>query len=518
MKQKKTIAETTPGPSYLVNLPMEIHFQIRDHLLRDPYTHISQLRILRLVCQLFDIIWSPVVLSNILLFSRYQTHHDRAKYLRSLVHRKGNTLSCATITLQNWDCLDTDIDCFLWDMKDYIWQIEAPMLYGMVPLVVPFRILASPAMWLGKFLLGPRECFTKALDCIQSRFYASLLPRKAQFAHIRCVKMTVTRNQSRWTVYRSTRILSALPQLTELDLNIDLSVNLEHIAQCLKHVTSLRTFRLIMWPTDLLESKPRISCLRYFMARNPYLTCFALLPRHYGGRYDLSELFLDIPPDKPLKLDHISLNGDCTNYQALIPHVQALSSFEFSGFATNDNLRLFIADFTKAKIFPPTITVEYLNLCTGVLFTYLIIHPGIINLSFLALPYPSDYIADTDRLCSILVQHSKTLRSLKLPSSVLAGALRVSSIEMSLLRCANLREIVLRRYHSEPMGWISNTPEIYVDIGDEKQIFPIIAHLSPLLTVGLTDILTFRVSIKYCRTSDNALVRDLAGRLFFFEE
>ncbi|KAM6501865.1 hypothetical protein JOM56_001842, partial [Amanita muscaria] len=516
MKQNKPIAETTP--SYLVNLPMEIHFQIRDHLSRDPYTHISQLRILRLVCQLFDIIWSPVVLNNIVLFSRYQTHHDRAKYLRSLVHGKGNTLSCTTITLQNWDCLDTDIDRFLWDMKYYLWEIEAPILYGMVWLVVPFRILASPAVWLGKFLLGPRERFRKTLGYIQSRFYASLLSRKAQLAHIRCVKMTVTANQSRWTVYRSTRILSALPQLTELDLYIHLSVNLEHISQCLKDVTSLRTFRLIMWPTDLLESKPRISCLRYFMARNPYLTRFALIPRHYGGLYDLSELFLDIPPNKPLKLDHISLNGNCTNYQALIPHVQALSSFEFSGFTANGYVKLFIADFTKAKIFPPTITVEYMNHCTGVLFTYLRSHPGIISLSFLTVAYSSDYIADADRLCSILVQHSKTLRSLKMPSSVLAGALGVSSIETSLLRCANLREIVLRKYHVEPMSCIPNGQEKYVDIGDEKQVLPIIAHLYPLLTVGFTNILVFRASIEYCRTSDNALVRDLAGKLFFLEE
>ncbi|KIL65340.1 hypothetical protein M378DRAFT_24132 [Amanita muscaria Koide BX008] len=497
MKHNKPIAN-------LVNLPMEIHFHIRNHLLRDPYTHTSQLRILRLVCQLFDIIWSPLVFNNILLFRRSQTHHDRVKYLRSLV--RGKALSCTTLTLQNWDCIDTDMDWFLWNMK-FTWEIGAAMEDVGLRLEVPFLILASPAMWLGKFLLGPRKCFTKALDCIRSRFYASLLPHTAQFAHIRCVKMTVTEIQSRWAVYRSTRILSALPQLTELELNINPDVNWEHIAQCLNNVTSLRTFRLIIWPyKDRVLMNPRhsrISRLQSFIARNPYLTRLVLVSVLGCGYCDLSELFLDIPSNKPLKLDHISLQG-CTNHQALIPHLQALSSFEFSGSSSV----LFLADLMKAKIFPPTITVEYLDLGTSFLFEYLRSHPGIISLSFLRFAYcPRDYI--NDRLSSILVQHSKTLRSLKMPSVVLADALRVSSIEMSFLRCTNLREIVLIKDYPE---------ETNADIRYEKQVFPIIARLDPLLTVGFTDILDFRASIDYCRTSDNPLVRDLAGRLFFVEE
>lgn len=455
------------GPN-IVYLPMELHMNIRHKLITDLETTISQLRSLRLVCKLFDTVWSPIVLVNMTLFTGYYpTHH--VNRLFDIVRGKDTTAAfTTTLTLRNWEFLELS-----WSF----WILRNPWHYLRLDTLRRFK------------------------ECLRARRYASLLPDKLQLPHLRCVRLFFPRSESNWATYQLTRMLAAFPQLTELELTTAANVDMAHVAQCLKPLRGLRKLKLAILCVrrlkDFPHAVPEINYFGRFIADNHNLTHLTFRSS-FTHKFNLSELFLDVPSNRPLILEHFSCNDNCRNFEALLPHIQSISSFEFQCDRPAGNT--WCTTLSDAGIFPPTMTAHFLD---PQLTMYLTKHPAIVGLSLFGEGATISTI-ESDELCSILVQHSATLQYLKITSANLALMLRTLQNELNFKQCKNLREIALTR-----ALWESDEPY------HEKQVLPVLAHLDCSLTVVLqyVRVATFDACVEFCRKSDDTFVCNLAGRL-----
>ncbi|KIL57919.1 hypothetical protein M378DRAFT_171228 [Amanita muscaria Koide BX008] len=462
--------------SYMVYLPMELHVHIRHKLITDPETTISQLRSLRLVCKLFDTLWSPMVMHNMTLFTGDPIHH--VNRLFDIVRDKGTTAAfTTTLTLRNWEFLE-----FRWSF----WKLRNPWHY---------------------LSLDTLRHFKETLYCVQARRYASLLPDKLQLPYLRCVRLFFPRSESNWATYHLTRMLTAFSQLTELELTIAVNVDMAYVAQCLRHLQGLRKLKLVILYVRRLGylPQPEINRFSRFIADNHNITHLTLRP--CTRNFNLSELFLDVPSNRPLILEHVSCNDNCQNFEGLLPHIQSLSSFEFQC----DRSNTWCTTLSDAGIFPPTIKAYSLD---PQITIYLMKHPGIVGLSIYEEGGTMSAI-EGDQLCSILAQHSATLHYLKITSPNLTLMLRTLQNELNFKQCKNLREIVLNgrygAFYSPLTRALWESDKSY----HEKQIFPVLAHLNCSLTVVLkyVQVAIFDACVEFCGKSDDSFVCNLAGRL-----
>ena len=173
----------------------------------------------------------------------------------------------------------------------------------------------------------------------------------------------------------------------------------------------------------------KLEHFRLVIAHNPNLTHLALISH---AACNLSSLFRDIPPNRPLKLEHLSLGPLFSGFKAIIPHIRPLNSFNCQDFfATRDRWML----LSNEDIFPPIIQASRID---SDVIAYLGRHPGIVSLSFGEVE-----VGICGLFYDVLAQHSNTLQSLASMSCYLATSLSRISNETNLLRCTNIREFVL---------------------------------------------------------------------------
>jgi hypothetical protein len=224
-------------------------------------------------------------------------------------------------------------------------------------------------------------------------------------------------------------MISSLPQLAELELYW--TRDMPYMFQCLLDIHSLR--RLVLSTSDIFLSNS-ISRLGTFIARNPNLSHITLSSTI--SPFDISVLMQHIPSERPLKLQHLSMDN-CTNLKTLVPHVQSLQFFEFrlrsqSSIKTNEWCPI----FCKANVFPSTIKVNSLD---SELVVYLTRHPGVVSLT-IGQSGDSEW---HDELSSVLVRHSEKLRYLALEGSALSKLLKATQNRVNFLRCTGIEEMVL---------------------------------------------------------------------------
>lgn len=257
--------------------------------------------------------------------------------------------------------------------------------------------------------------------------------------------MSGKQGERKWVLYAWTRIISSLPQLAELELHCT-SRHTPHIARCLLGIHDLR--KLVLWPPNIRDISS-VSCFSTLIAHNPNLSHITLFPSSgfLSSQFDMSVLMRDIPSDRPLKLEHLSIRSRFTNLEALVPHVQPLQSFEFrpvqsrgGGVKPNEWCPI----FREANIFPLTIKVDSLD---SELVMYLKRHPGVVSLTICQSTNSEWY----DALSRVLLRHSKKLRYLALESCVLSGLLASTGNRENVLKCTRIAEIVLiARNHPPP--------------------------------------------------------------------
>ncbi|KIL65357.1 hypothetical protein M378DRAFT_24141 [Amanita muscaria Koide BX008] len=507
---------TRDGPqrSHLMQLPMELHICIQDQLLIDPDSTFKELRRLRLVCKTFNDIWSPILMTNMVLFQTDVTNHALAQ-LRQIVHGKSNASTLAaytTLTIQNLCCVDTKPDRWysnarrlreqgriiaalqrIITMQDVVFDICLLifLIFAIIPLIL--RILYLPLLPFKAI-----SYIKRAIPKFRARYYMALLPRKLEMRNIRHVKLLLN-NDSDWAIYRSTRILLSLPHVTELELGLADTTDVEYLVRCLEPLKGLH--KLTVLPNWLVRWSPSVlGCIASLISSNENLTHFDWQPFISP---DFSALFCDVPTHKPLKLHHLSSSRGCTNFDALMPHIRSLTSVEFRDTGSNR----WCNSFSRAKIFPPIIKVKLLD---QELVTFIEGHPGLVSLTIGA----GSTIRGTDSsLCKALTYHSETLQHLFFKSEVLAFVLQnVENEAEFLLSTGNLRELVLETEETL-LQYQNATSRIY----SERKILPVVANLSHSLTVIIRtgDKAIFFLCVAFCRNSENPLIRDLAGRIVY---
>ncbi|KAM6495334.1 hypothetical protein JOM56_009957 [Amanita muscaria] len=500
--------------SYLMELPVELHLRIRDQLRKDPDITFGELRSLRLVCKTFDAVWSAVVNTNLVLFPGGP---DNLVQLRYLVDGKGKAYSAVykTLTIKNVRSVETEVNQWRTDVTEYrneglftmfrkvgtstIALISNILIFGITVLsgLVPISLLIKLV------IEAPRQ-LRNAYNAAQLRNYVTSLPRKLNLPNVRCARLLYNNTETDWTTDLSTKILVSLQQLTELELAISDATDVDCLVRCLEPLTGLQKLSLL--PSMVTSSQAR--SIGSLIARNKNLTHITC-NWQTAQSFDLKELFCEVPATTPLKLEHVSFHGTCTNFEALLPHIQSLSSFDFHASERNTWCPALI----RAKIFPPMIKVDCLDselvLCIGA-------HPRIVNFTVSAYGVSVDAYPDSIQYPSLfkaLVQHTESLKYLFIHTEILPIMLQTPAERMSFLRCViNLQEMVLMHERS-----LAEYPDPDAVIQDEKRILPVIAlGRSLTLVIRSKDKTIYTLCRQFCIASDdNPLLQDLAGRIEF---
>lgn len=340
------------------------------------------------------------------------------------------------------------------------------------------------------------------LNVYRARYYSALLPQRVDFPNVRCVRLFFDYRQCDWAIYRSARILWSLQQLTELELAISDNTDMDYLAKRLTPLSGLNKLTLLR--STVTPSQNR--CISILIARNANLTHFNYDWRPTGVLRSLSDLFSNVPTDKPLKLHHVSLNDRCTNFEALVPHVLPLTSFTYHSSQGNT----WCAAFLRAKVFPARIKVESLDLR---LVLHLRRYSGIISLSIAAGTVPQGSSLQRSSLWRALRQHEGTLWQLCFNTKLLTFLLENVEDEMNFLQCtSNLHELIL--VNDEKLSQYQDPSD---SIRNERQLFHIIIRLSHSLTVVIRaqEKGIFLLCLEFCRTSENPLIRSLVRRLVY---
>ncbi len=251
----------------------------------------------------------------------------------------------------------------------------------------------------------------------------------------------------KWLLSRSVKLLLRIPQLEELALVIDeRSNNLNSLAQSLSQLHTLRKLELdFRFRKDKLGS-PRNYEIHKFgkvIAANPNLTHLKLKNSGTGDNSDLSRMFSYVPADRPLKLEHLTLSGLFFGEEGITPHICSLTSFHLSN---GVYLRLLLAE----GIFPPVISMDYAGPDSREYFDQ---HPRITSLSFVG-------GCQGVPIFETIARHSASLTSLSIYAWKFYDLLERIANETVLLRCTNLQELVFYYHRNVYDPYPQVTPEM----------------------------------------------------------
>ena len=302
--------------------------------------------------------------------------------------------------------------------------------------------------------------------------------------------------------------------------------NVPYISKCLSDIRALR--KLVLYLGTEYPDRPRRcsqpeSYFSQLIARNPDLTHLAVLI--YASPIDLSKLLCDIPSDRPLKLEHVSIDDRSSNLESIVPHIPPLRSLEIRSRMGVYTRCSWYSVLSRENMFPPTLTFKALPL-NPQLVAYLNSHPGIVSLSV----DHEKYIAKWNSAISqVISQHAEKLEYLAVHGYALSVLLRNVQNELHLLRCSALREITLMIPLGKQRFGINDASCSFIEIPflaclffffffwQKSRIFPVLARLGHSLTVAIRCDGTqkFKECVEYCRAAKNPLTRSLAGRIVY---
>ncbi|KAF8344982.1 hypothetical protein F5887DRAFT_968837, partial [Amanita rubescens] len=418
-----------------------------------------------LVCRTFNAIVAPYALSCICLFRDEKDLLGNLRQLRTLLSSKPTQHLCMADTLV---------------LKEWIWIYGVnPYFYHDLPTIGSFVLLNSLVALL--FLVSLPYTLPVAVFKTSVRLHARFRLSgkfKINLPNIRRVVWTVFKQDPKWLLSRSVKLLLRIPQLEELALVIDeRSNNLDCLAQSLSQLHTLRKLELdFRFRKDKLGS-PRNYEIHKFgkvIAANSNLTHLKLKNSGTGDNADLSHMFSYVSADRPLKLEHLTLSGLFFGEEAITPHIRSLTSFHLSN---GVYLRLLLAE----GIFPP--------------------HPRITSLSFVG-------GCQGEPIFETIARHSASLTHLSIYAWKFYDLLERIANETILLRCTDLQELVFY-YHRNVSGpYPQVTPEM-------EKALTIVARLQTSLILVITAYDVFKCCVQHCRLSRNPLLRDLSKRIVF---
>ncbi|KAF8629345.1 hypothetical protein AX15_003496 [Amanita polypyramis BW_CC] len=495
-------------------LPAEILLQIGSEILRDPETTIVEFKNLRLVCRSLNYVFTPIVLSSIHVFYPLPRGKvlSRFQQLRALTGGLNQLSHVRTLTLNSWDWIfqahgrfghvrfsDSDRRALI---KAILWN------YVLVPAGYFFW-----ALYIDPAAL-PRQ-MRKVLARARAKRYVKHIDRISfQLPNVRRVNwwLPAPNIDSHKSVLLNLRILETLPSLEELELTFHpYNDRIHEIADTMSRLHNLRkiTVRIIN-PSDEGQEL-HFNWLKQAIAHNPNLIYLDLyqVEDEDGEMITISDLFNDVPPDQPVKLEHIRLSPIFYQVTPTVSrHFRSVASinicFPYSWRPhTMDgiwqilyNEGIFVSDIQTNRV-----TQDMLN--------YLCCLNSLTSLSL----YDLDSVhqvrnqESAKMLFPVLVRHSKTLRRLRLEPYDWGYWFCVPDNELTLMRCAELEEFVLHyvgKKHSRGM-W-----------RDVVLICDILSQLDSPFTLVLECDLTFYARfLKCCSDHPRLSIQDLRTRVVF---
>ncbi|KAK2462662.1 hypothetical protein APHAL10511_005395 [Amanita phalloides] len=410
------------------DLPIELKEYIVIKYMKDPDTTCDSLKALRLVCRQLNEIIAPRILSCLGLFRRGSNTLSNLLQLETLLAPNLNDCMSAVETLA---------------IHEWKW------IYGTNPFV-SYRDLPIPSLLVPINTLVILYCAIKCLIVPQTiphvayktilRLFARLRlssPFKPGFnlPNIRRVIWRIDKSDPKWIISSTIKLLQQLPQLNELILRIN--EDFREMGSFTHHVSKLHNLRKLGIKFHYLRRKVNvdrdlgINRIGRIMAANPNLTHFDLAQGDNGQNIDLSSIFGHVPADRPLKLEHIGMYGSFEHPVAIVPHIRSLSSFHF---ADSEYTNVLLAE----EIFPPVMSFGYVDEHT---VEYLKRHPQITSLSF-----PDGGLEQ--EIFEIMARHSETLTQFSCYASTVYWSCNHPNYQTQLLRCTNLKRLVL---HDPPL-------------------------------------------------------------------
>jgi hypothetical protein len=233
------------------------------------------------------------------------------------------------------------------------------------------------------------------------------------------------------------RLLLEFRQLSELELLIRGDHDLKYIAKCFSRLHNLRKLKInFVSGGKWYPNRPNpINEVGMIIGANLNLTHLELF-ENYGDNHpvggNLSMIFGYVPPNSPLKLEHLCLSDNFSDAAAIASHARSLRSIYLCGYKI---LTVMYAE----RIFPPIIETSRVN---GHLINYLNHHPQIVGLSIYGNHFKRTVILE------IMARHSESLKYFSTSSSGFFLSLRAQT-EPLLLRCTKLEQLTILYDHHD---------------------------------------------------------------------
>jgi hypothetical protein len=337
-----------------------------------------------------------------------------------------------------------------------------------------------------------------------------------QLPNVKRVRWVETYLECRKSIRLNSQLLEALPSLTELDITIPFNMAgvAEQIGLTVARLRNLRKLTVRLWFRDHFGQQS-LGWLKRAIAGNPNLTHLVLYQtRILPGLISLSDLFEDIPSERPLRLQHIRLSSHY--YQItpiMLPHIRSLRSLNvhFPFWHGADEIDSVWSTLQREKIYVSEIQT---NRVTSRFLDYLRHFDHLVALSICSSGGTGNEFDAQNMaiLLGILEQHS--LRRLRI-EPFNWGRWSQCCNHASINNLKQLQGIVL---HS---GWLWGWDSIdsfwwASTIDDVVAIAYLVSRIEAPVTLMLEgELVLYNKFLTFCRNSSSALVRDLCQRISY---
>ncbi|PFH50326.1 hypothetical protein AMATHDRAFT_47979 [Amanita thiersii Skay4041] len=480
----------------LVTIPYDVKLLIRDQLVHDFDVSFSELKSLRLVCREFNDLFLPVTYVHLQLFG-YPSTADNNRQLKALSHRTTSSEAVRTLTIHFTEWLSRSSFHSIPYMRERNNWVS-PILSNISKVVS--NVVTIPLAPINTAKRFGAQCYRSA--CRINFLYT----KKLRTPNVNRVRWFVWPYEPESIVVHTVKLLSRLPQLTELELSLT-TVEYPKFFRHLNGLTNLRKLTFQLCP-DRPCSDSQIHFLQHLIAANRNLTHLVVDIRgDHGGRYhvDLANLFRGVPVDQPLQLQHLGINQAFLggwDPQIIEPHIRSLTSIEldFSWVFQPREFHNFWGFLASMGVYPSHI---YANHIDERLFNYLYLHPNLTGLSL-----PGVYAHGND-IIQILSQHAKTLQYLRMSLPTLVNMVRTPRNKRTFLQCTSLQYIYCK--HSIK-HFLSHNTVVQPAV---ESFLDLVVQLDCSVHLMLEDREAFDFCQQLCRNSSNTFRRQLETRVFF---
>jgi hypothetical protein len=253
----------------------------------------------------------------------------------------------------------------------------------------------------------------------------------------------------------------------------------------------------------------RLKWLKQAIAHNPNLTHLSIhqpLADENEQLVTLPDLFEDVPPNHPLKLQHLRISPHyCQLTSTLIPYLRSLSSISIQHYLLNPHgMNETWRTLRAQKIYVQEVKS---NCVTTDMLDYLSCLPNLTSLYV----YTPGYWTQQRRtdsakgLCSVLAQKAETLRSLMFEPYDWGHWFCAENLA-ALSRCNALKQLVLHRIDCRRAMTRPSSPQIVDFVSQLAPALSLVVDGDPVLYAGV---------VERCREDPRPSLQDLRRRIVY---